>query len=89
MIKVSDEKFYPPLATNSNLGQKGGTKHPKSAQNSTKSDWAQIFRVVQAKQMIKVADEKFYPPLAKTRIFAKEEVKTPKISRKLNKVRMS
>ena len=29
--------------------------------NSTKSDWAQIFRVVQAQQMIKVGDEKFDP----------------------------
>ena len=27
-----------------------------------KSDWAQIFRVVQAQQMIKVGEEKIYTP---------------------------
>ena len=65
MIKAGDEKFDPPLSQKSIFGQKGGQKpkiSPKFNQNSTKSDWAQIFRVVQDQQMIKVGDEKLDPP---------------------------
>ena len=49
-----------PLSQKSICGQKGG-QNPKSAQNSTKLDWAQIFRVVHDQYMIKVGDEKFDP----------------------------
>ena len=65
MIKVGNEKFNPPLAKIQFLA-KMGVKNLKSAQNSTKSDWAQIFRVVQAQQMIKGGDEKFTPLHQKT-----------------------
>ena len=41
--------------------------------------------------MIKIGDEKFYPPppLAKTQFISKKGVKNPKISPKLNQVRLS
>ena len=61
MIKVGDKKFDP-LKPKIDFWPKRGSKIPKSAQNSTKSDLAQTFRVVQAQQMIKVGDEKFDPP---------------------------
>ena len=61
MIKAGDDTFYPHLPKISFLAKKG-VKNPKTAQKSTKSDWAQIFRVVQAQQMIEVGDDTFYPP---------------------------
>ena len=50
-------KNLTPLSQKLIFGQKGGQK----TQNSTKSDWAQIFREIQAQQMIKVGVEKFDP----------------------------
>ena len=66
-------KFLPHLSQIKIFWQKRWGKTPlKSAKNSTKSDWTQICRVVEAQQMIKVSDEKFAPPLSQKSIFGQK-----------------
>ena len=63
-------KILPPLSQNSILGKKGGTQN--QVKNSTKSDFAQIFRVTPAQWKNGIEDENFYPPSAKIKFKAKK-----------------